>query len=140
MLYHFGKPRASLEYAKSSIFDFRPSTRVFDVSNFRLSLCLQRQRSTRPPRYSDVIVTVLCNSVWRQHWNRLRRFCCLRRNFTTNYMQDSPLCGFVSLQPSVHPLFKRVMSSTVHGWRLMGCPCMVTKLLYLVEVGSGGVT
>ena len=39
VLCHFGKPRASLEYAKSSIFDFRPSTRVFDVSNFRLSLC-----------------------------------------------------------------------------------------------------
>ena len=40
VLYHFGKPRASLEYAKSSIFDFRPSNRVFDVSsNFRLSLC-----------------------------------------------------------------------------------------------------
>ena len=34
VLYHFGKPRASLEYAKPSIFDFRPLTRVFDVSNF----------------------------------------------------------------------------------------------------------
>ena len=39
VLYYFGKPRASLEYEESSIFDFRPSTRVFDVSNFRLSLC-----------------------------------------------------------------------------------------------------
>ena len=34
VLCHFGKPRASLEYAKSSMFDFRSSTRVFDVSNF----------------------------------------------------------------------------------------------------------
>ena len=33
----FGKHIASLEYAKSSILDFRPSTRVFDVSNFRSS-------------------------------------------------------------------------------------------------------
>ena len=33
MLYHFGKPRASLEYVKASIFDLCPSTRVFDVSN-----------------------------------------------------------------------------------------------------------
>ena len=39
VLYHFGKPRASLEYTKTSICDFRPSTGVFDVSNFRLSLC-----------------------------------------------------------------------------------------------------
>ena len=41
VLYQFGKPRASLEYAKSSICYFRPSTRVFDVSKFRLSLSVQ---------------------------------------------------------------------------------------------------
>ena len=34
VLYHFGKPRASLEYAKSSIFDFRPSTKVFVIQTF----------------------------------------------------------------------------------------------------------
>ena len=116
MLYHFGKPRASLEYAKSSMFDFRPSSRVLDVSNYRLSLCLheERQRSTRPPSgYSDVIVTVLCNSArWRQHWNRLRRFCCVRHceTFTTNYMQDVTIVWLCSFTTDVHPLFKRVMS------------------------------
>ena len=42
----FGKPRANLKYQKSSIFDFRPSTGVFDVSNCRRS---KMQRFYLPP-------------------------------------------------------------------------------------------
>ena len=44
VLYRFGKPRARLEYAKSSIFDFRPSTRAFDF-DFR---CVQTLATAAP--------------------------------------------------------------------------------------------
>ena len=28
----------------------------------------------------------------------------------------------------------------MHGWRLMGCPCMVTKFIYLVQAGLHFIT
>ena len=28
----------------------------------------------------------------------------------------------------------------MHGWRLMGCPCMATKFIYLVQAGLHFIT
>ena len=57
VLYHFGKPRACLKLVNPSIFDFCPSTRVFDVSTGRRS---EIQRLYPPPLFQQMDRLVAC--------------------------------------------------------------------------------
>ena len=56
-LYHFGKPRASLEYAQSSIFDFRPSNHEFSMFQTLDFRCVQTL-ATAAPGYRDGVYVI----------------------------------------------------------------------------------